>query len=84
MNSRKATVLQKRVIAVMALVCVVALAMHPTVGISLALLALLFVPIQLWLLSPESHDAPLVLEPRRLSQPRVLVSRFQRPPPLPL
>jgi hypothetical protein len=84
MDSRKATALLKGVIAAMALVCVIALAMHPTMGIGLALVGLLVVPVLLWLLSPESHDAPLVLEPRRLSQTWVLVFRFQRPPPLPL
>ena len=82
MDSRKATALLKGVIAAMALVCVIALAMHPVAGVSLALVGLLFVPVLLWLLSPGLHHAtPVPLEPRRLSQTWVLVFRFQRPPP---
>ena len=81
MGSGKAIALLKSATAAMALVCVIALAVHPA-GIGLALVGLLFVPVLLWRLNLAPNDElPIKLEPRKLSQPWVLVSRFQRPPP---
>jgi len=74
--------LMKGVIAAMALVCVIALALHPGTAIGLALVGLLFVPVLLWTLGPMLSDVlPTSLERRRVLEIFVQVSRFQRPPP---